>query len=224
MQSNARMNDLELGREVVLWLQLEGRHDAISVAAAGGVVTLTGTVRSWGERLAARKAAGAVHGVRGVVDDLEVEIPEPERRADVDLARAVDHALTSNPFVPESTLVSNVEAGVVTLRGSVEDRSQREEAGISVCGLPGVRGVRNLIALNSSEDTAREVGLAIEAALEDRAHSLARRVRFRVEDGCATLSGSVENAASRAVVLAAARGVPGVTHVEDYLRVGAEPT
>lgn len=224
MQSNARIGDMELGREVLQRLRMEGRDDAIGVAAAGGVVTLTGTVQSCGERLAARKAAGAVRGVRGVVDELEVEIPEPERRADEDLALAVHHALVSNAFVPDSTLESSVEDGVVTLRGSVEDRSQREEAGLSVCCLSGVRDVHNLIALNSSEDTACEVGLAIEAALEDRAHSLARRVRFRVEDGCATLSGSVDSADEKAVVLAAARSVPGVTHVEDYLSVGADPT
>lgn len=62
----------EINEALVRNAQLDGR--AISVSAdARGMVTLTGTVRSWGERRQAEQACWSAPGVLGVTDHLHVE-------------------------------------------------------------------------------------------------------------------------------------------------------
>lgn len=52
----------------------ETRH--IEMSIDDGIVTLSGTVGSWSERRAAVGAAGAIRGVRSVLDHLHVESPD----------------------------------------------------------------------------------------------------------------------------------------------------
>jgi osmotically-inducible protein OsmY len=58
---------------------------------------------------------------------------------------------------------------------------------------------------------------AIKAALADDVGAL--RIRVRVENGIATLSGTARNAKSKAGALAAARETTGVRNVVDRIRV-----
>jgi osmotically-inducible protein OsmY len=58
---------------------------------------------------------------------------------------------------------------------------------------------------------------AIRAALADDVGAL--RIRVRVENGVATLSGTARNAKSKAGALAAARETTGVRNVVDRIRV-----
>lgn len=52
----------------------------IQVEVENGVVTLTGTVRSHAEKLAASEAAHRVAGVLDVADDTEVHVPTASTR------------------------------------------------------------------------------------------------------------------------------------------------
>jgi hypothetical protein len=61
--------------------------------AAKLVVTLAGWVDSYLKKLAAEEAAHRVHGVKAVVNDLEVRLPGYAERTDADLAAAVVSAL-----------------------------------------------------------------------------------------------------------------------------------
>ena len=69
--------DLELQEDVDEELSFDPSVDAtrIGVAAKDGVVTLTGEVSSYAEKLAAEKAAKRVGGVNGVAQEIEVELP-----------------------------------------------------------------------------------------------------------------------------------------------------
>ncbi len=66
------MTDLELKKNVESELNWEPSVHAaeIGVAVKDGVVTLTGRVQSYWEKLAAERAAERVSGVRAVVDEL----------------------------------------------------------------------------------------------------------------------------------------------------------
>jgi osmotically-inducible protein OsmY len=154
-----------------------------------------------------------------IMNLLEVKVPAASVRSDTELADAVRHALVWNVYVPESAVQSTVIDGTVTLRGCVEEASQRQEAELSVRHLAGVRRVCNLIEVKPSEDTAHDVGLAIEDALERYAHGLARSLHIHVEQGLAMLSGAVDCAAEKDVILSAAGRVTGVSRVEDHLRI-----
>ena len=80
--------DTDLRRDVLDELEWEPSLDAaeIGVTGHGGVVTLTGTVKSYTEKLAAERATERVHGVKAVANDIEVRLPGAARRTDADIA------------------------------------------------------------------------------------------------------------------------------------------
>jgi osmotically-inducible protein OsmY len=60
----------------------------IGVSVHQRVVTLTGTVRSYAERLAAESAAHRLHGVLDVVNEIKVKIPGAGLLTDPEIAGA----------------------------------------------------------------------------------------------------------------------------------------
>jgi osmotically-inducible protein OsmY len=192
---------------------------SLNVVVDAGVVRLSGIVRSPAESLAAQQAAFGVPGVIDVINDLHAQLHGGAVRSDADVAQAVRHALVWNTLVPDEVISSSVTDGTVRLHGTVDDPTERDEAERSVCHLPGVRHVHNLIAVRPSEDTARAVALAIEAALDRDAEAEARRIKVDVREGRVTLSGVVRCPAERDAAVNAAEHSPGVRAVTDHLRV-----
>jgi osmotically-inducible protein OsmY len=78
-------------------------------ATQESVVTLNGAVKSYAEKRAAENAAKRVRGVKGVANDLQVEVIEPYKRSDTDIATAAIDALKWNVFVPEERIKVVVE-------------------------------------------------------------------------------------------------------------------
>jgi len=116
----------------------------IGVAAEDGVVTLTGTVDSGGNKFAAERAAKRVDGVRSVANDLRVRTVN--ERTDTDIARDAAHRLRNNVAVP-ATVQAVVSDGYVTLDGTVTWMHQRAAAETAVKYLRGVKAVQNTIRI-----------------------------------------------------------------------------
>ena len=112
----------------------------IGVTAEDGVVTLTGTVESHAERVAAERASRRVEGVRTVANDLRIRARD--ERTDTDIARDAAHRLRNNIAVPE-TVQAVVSGGYVTLEGTVRWMHQRAAAETAVKYLRGVKKVEN---------------------------------------------------------------------------------
>jgi osmotically-inducible protein OsmY len=76
------MSDEQLGQRVAYALALEPNLDAskITVAACEGVVTLSGSVSSFAQELAAVRAARGVEGVHRIGDRLQIELAPSTRR------------------------------------------------------------------------------------------------------------------------------------------------
>ena len=65
--------------------------DHIGVGVHAGVVTLTGFVSSYGEKLAAEHAVRRVKGVKAIAEEIEIRLPSDKKVADDEIAgRAVD--------------------------------------------------------------------------------------------------------------------------------------
>ena len=84
------MTDLELKKAVESELNFEPSINAaeIGVAAKDGIITLSGSVPSYWEKMAAERAAARVSGVKAVVNEVEVHLPGSSERTDEDIARA----------------------------------------------------------------------------------------------------------------------------------------
>src|SRR3989454_11120057 len=123
------------------------RPNEIGVAVKDGIVTLTGWVDSYLQKMAAENAAHRVHGVQAVANDIEVRLPSSAERTDADLAATVLNALKWDAAVPVDNLDVTVSHGWVTLKGEVDYGFQKRDAERAVERLSGVKGVTNLITV-----------------------------------------------------------------------------
>jgi len=220
MTQAIKKSDTQIHHDVLEELKWDSRvyETEVGVQVDGGVVTLTGTVTSWAKRLAAQEAARRVIGVLDVANDINVKVPGGLVRTDTEIAQAVRRTLEWDVFVPEQKITSTVTDGWVTLEGTVERWSQREDAERAVRNLTGVKIVVNKITVTPAKPVTGDVRKAIEQALERRAEREARQIGVDLRDGTVTLTGPVHSWAERKSVLAAARFTPGVRAVEDHLR------
>lgn len=215
------MTDDDLRSDVVAELGWDPQVDsaAIEVSAAGGMVTLRGTVASLWRKRAGGSAAARVRGVTGVANELWVRIPDRDRRDDEDLRGDVLEALMLDTTTP-MTVDARARDGFVTLTGTVEWHYQRAAAESRTAGVPGVAGIDNAIALAQAPGT-RAAGDAISCAF--RRDAVLNADRLSVETcsgGLVILSGTVSSRAAHDHAVAAAWSAAGVTAVED--RIGVE--
>src|ERR1700722_13781144 len=113
-----QMTDLELKRNVESELNWEPSVNAaeVGVAAKDGIVTLTGHVQSYWQKIAAVRAESRVSG-----------------------AKAIVNALTWSISVPADRIKVMVSKGWITLEGTVEWQYQKVAAEKAVRDLIGVK-------------------------------------------------------------------------------------
>ena len=189
----------------------------IAIAAHDGVVTLTGTVPSYWQKVEAERAAMRVNGVRAVANDLTVELPSTHRRDDTDIARAAADALSWHSDLPRTIQVT-VSNSWITLTGSVDWNYQKEEAERAVRYLSGVKGVINNIAIKASPKVA-DVKERIRKELERTVDQEANRITVETTNGRVILEGNVHSWVELDAARRAAWSVPGITAVENRLVV-----
>lgn len=214
------MSAKELQRDVLDELRWEPSINAaeIGVTATDDVVTLTGVVDSYAEKIAADRVARRVRGVKGVANGLEVRLPHEMHRSDAEIAEAAVRALEWDVWVPHDRVKVAARGGWVTLEGEVDWKYQAEQAERVVRHLAGVLGVANVITVRPRV-TPREVERQIEAALKRSAAVDAERVRVETVDGKVVLRGTVRSWAELEDAERAAWSAPGVTHLESHLSV-----
>jgi osmotically-inducible protein OsmY len=217
-----KMDDLELKKSVESELNFEPSINAaeIGVAVRDGVVTLSGRIPSYWEKIAAERAAARVSGVKAVANELEVRLPGSSERTDEDIARAALDSLKWSVLVPQDKIKVKVSKGWITLEGKVDWQYQKSAAEKAVRKLYGVVGVSNLIEVKPQVSKA-EVKSSIEAALKRLAEVDASRIRVETEDGKVVLSGSVRSWFEREEAERAAWAAPGVRAVEDRIAIAA---
>jgi osmotically-inducible protein OsmY len=91
---------------------------AIALSVQDGIVTLMGHVRHYLERSTAERVAERVKGVRGVANEIVVDLPGDH--SDADIVSSVAHALDVAVHVPTDQVTPVVRDGCVTLDGEVE--------------------------------------------------------------------------------------------------------
>jgi osmotically-inducible protein OsmY len=212
--------DTQIRRDVTAELEWDPSVNAtqIGVQVADGVVTLTGHVGSYAEKVRAEVAAQRVAGVRALAVELEVALPGPAVRTDADLAASAANVLVWNASLPPTGLEVVVEDGIVTLTGALDWEYQREVALGAVRHLLGVRGVNDGLTL-ANRATGGTVKHDIQAALARRAHTDGERIDVDVSGSTVTLRGTVQSWADRELANHAAWRSPGVHHVVDHLSV-----
>jgi len=139
-----RKGDRSIRQRIVGELEREGLA-GLRVSVKEGLVTLSGTVDSYGKKLAARDAAHRGSGLSELTDDVQVRLPGASARTDRELADAVAQALEFDEFVPYRKIRFTIAQGRVTLEGGVETNREKEHAARVVRHVAGVAGIENRI-------------------------------------------------------------------------------
>lgn len=212
--------DRKIQREVESELRwtpdVEASHVGVSVE--NHAVTLTGTVASYSERMAARRAAQRVKDVAAVADDLVVHYAGAAP-TDTDVAQSISHILETNAVVPPGSIKATVRNHTVTLTGSVPWNYQREAAVRAVGAIAGVGYVEDRVTLSAR--ASREV-LAdkIRDALARNAALAAKEIRIEVDNDSVTLSGFLPTWLEKKQAGLVAWSSPGVRTVQNNIVVG----
>lgn len=187
----------------------------VGVTVKNGVVTLTGHVPNYMQKIAAEKAAQRVKGVRAVAVDIEVRLPTERVQDDEEIARRAANVLAWSTQGAEN-VKAKVDNGWVTLSGETKWNYQKQEAERTIRALQGVKGVSNLVAVKPHIQPG-DVKTRIAQALKRNAEVEADTIRVDVTGSTVTLSGNVKAWYERKIAENAAWAAPGVTEVRDNI-------
>ncbi len=190
----------------------------LGVAAAGGVVTLTGHVDSYAQKFAAEQAALRVRGVKAVAEEIEVRLAFDRKRDDTDIAAAVIERLAWSAGIPPDRFTVKVERGWVTLTGLADTHHQKEEAEHDVRPLLGVVGLSNQITIRPHVDTS-SLSDDISHALHRSWYFDASNLHVSAQGGRVHLTGTVGSQQDRQSAAATAWAAPGATNVINDITV-----
>ena len=213
------MDDKTLRQNIIDELEFEPSIDAahIGLAVDDGVVTLTGHVSSYDEKLAAERAVQRVKGVKAIAQEIEVRYRYQLKTDDDQIAKRAADVLAWN-LVPADSVQVTVQKGWVVLSGKVDWQYQKVAAESAVSKLAGVSGVTNSIELKPHVEP-KDVKHKIMAALHRSAQVDANNIQVSVIGHKVRLDGKVRAWYERRIAERAAWSAPGVTQVEDNLKV-----
>ncbi len=214
------MTDSQLRQDIIDEFEFDPTFDGehIGVAVDKNVVSLTGHVTSYAQKVAAIAAARRVKGVHAIAENIEVRYPFQAKIADDQIAKRAMDILKWDVLVPE-TIDVLVQDGWITLSGVVNWFYEKTAAEDDVRKLSGVNGVTNSITIKPHLE-ASNIKTKIELALKRHAEVEANAIRVSVQNGNKViLDGKVDNWDERRAVENAAWSAPGVAFVEDHLTI-----
>ncbi|MDO8654441.1 MAG: BON domain-containing protein [Undibacterium sp.] len=213
--------DVELQKDVLeelLWDPLVPEAK-VGVAVSDGVVTLTGHLDTYEEKIAVRHAVERLVGVKAIAVELDVVPTGLHRRSDTEIAAAVDHALSWSTSVPRDQIKVMVEKGWITLSGELNWNFQRKAVERMIRPLKGVVGIIDNIHLKPMAAPS-SLSSRIQDALTRQAVREAKRIEVVVDGSDVFLRGHVHSWAEKNAAEGAAWSAPGVTSVKNYLIIG----
>jgi len=219
-------NDQQIQQAVSQKIHSAKQLQNVSSSVEDGVVTLTGTVNLYQDKLDAAKKIKKMANVSGVRNDIAVA---GETVADSQLQQKLEKKLAydrvgyfDNTF---NYLALGVKDGVVTVNGDAMNDVALDSALAIVARTPGVKELVNdatVLPVSMYDDSIRvRTARAIyrDSVLGRYASDPVHPIRIVVDNGHVTLYGNVENSMDKTLAGMRANSVPGAFTVANKLVV-----
>jgi hyperosmotically inducible periplasmic protein len=223
-QTGAARYDTAIQAKVAQELASKQEFRNLQALTEDGIVTLTGTVELYQQKLDAAKKIGKTDKVQGVRNLIEVSstVPDPELAAQLDRKLYYDRIGYDNLF---NFVTVSVKDGVATLNGATYNDVGRDSAVALANRTAGVKDVVdnvNVEPVSTFDDRIRVSAIRAiyrDPVLSRYAIDPARPIRIVVDNGKLTLYGTVMNQMDKQVAGIRASQVFGVFSVQNNLEV-----
>jgi len=226
MASASSGNDQQIQQAVSQKIQKTKQLRNVSADVEDGIVTLTGSVGLYQDKLDAAKKAKKIANVSGVRNQIAVAGENvPDSQIQQKLAKKVAYdrvGYFDNAF---NYIAVAVQDGVVTLSGATYWDPPLSDAMAIAARTPGVKDVVNdvkVLPTSRFDDSLRIRTARViyrDSVLSRYASDPARPIRIVVDNGHVTLYGTVESAMDKNIAGIRAGSVPGVFSVDNKLVV-----
>lgn len=201
----------------------------LTVNVKDNIVTLSGTVQSWQERMLSEQVAKGVKGVKQVANNINIEYKA--KRSDLEIKSEIQRAMRWNVLLDHMLISVSVDDGKVFLNGIVGSAIEKDEA-FNTALVAGVKSVdttglevkkwardKDLRGNKYVIKSDKEIKDAVEAAFLYDPRVFLFKVDVEVENGTATLRGTVDNLKTKRAASQDARNTVGVFHVKNRIKV-----
>ncbi|TFF37496.1 BON domain-containing protein [Mucilaginibacter psychrotolerans] len=213
-------NDRDLLKNIQDAIKLDPtlKSAAVMVQVHEGMVTLSGVVKRYLDKIHTENITKSIDGVKAIVEHITVEIASNDEVADEEIAKNVLAYLKLN-WVPLDRIKVKVEEGHVTLDGEVCHNFQKQDAKKSVGSVAGVKVFTNNLVI-APETAAALEKRTIEHALLRYSATVDQNIRVNIEANTITLNGTVQSYYQKEEAEKIAWNTPGVMLVKNELIVG----
>jgi hyperosmotically inducible periplasmic protein len=208
-------------------LSKRDKFKEVTATVEDGIVTLSGNVELYIDKLNAEKRVRKIQNVDGVRNRIQVASSVHDDILRDELSNKLRYERIGYGIV-FNNLTLSVENGVATVAGKVRDYPDRDSAIAIVETTPGVKDVIDEIevAPTSINDDRLRIALARSiygnSALQKYAMDPQAPIRIVVENGNVELHGVVTNQLDKQVAYTQASSVPGVFSVKNNILVASE--
>jgi osmotically-inducible protein OsmY len=223
-QATAARYDSDIESRVSQELNKKKEFRNLQASVEDGIVTLTGNVNVYQEKLDAAKKVRKMDKVQGVRNLVAVStsMPDSELQAKLDHKLAYDRIGYDNLF---NFVTVSVKDGVATMIGEVKEPVSRDSAFYVVSSVPGVKEVINNVKVAPVSGFDDRIRLAAtraiygDSVLNRYAADPALPIRIVVDNGKLSLYGTVASEMDKNVAGIRAGSVFGVFKVQNNLVV-----
>jgi hyperosmotically inducible protein len=224
--SSASRYDQDIQTRVEQRLADKKDYRNVQASTEDAIVTLTGTVDTYQQKLDAAKRvrkSDKVQGVRNLIS-VSTNVPDEELLAKLDRKLYYDRIGYDNRF---NYVTASVKDGVVILIGETRTDVSRDSAASVAANLPGVKEVVNDIKVAPASNFDDDIRIAATRAiyfdpvLSRYASDPAAPIRIVVDNGTLSLYGTVSNEMDKNTAGIRASSVFGVFKVQNNLEVAS---
>lgn len=216
------LTENEIEERVMQQLTWDTRVDQINIKVAvnKATVVLTGTVPTYADKQLAEKDALMVPGVKSVDNRLKIRyIGLLVNPSDSDITANIKNALLWNSSLDASRISVIVNGGMVTLDGSVDSYDEKTKTDELTADVVGVLGITNKLEVIPEKSAMDDSILKDISSAFKRNKINTRSIRFKVNHGVVTISGSVADWSVYRAIEDIVHYTGGVTSVNNGLLI-----